>query len=597
MNTSTPGAKLKMAGFFKAAYRWLRDEPETTPSQIETPAPVTPAPPPPPPSNPRPQPATPKATVLPNEDTLHLPLQPVLDTLPAELKSKVRQQTVGPLTIPIPLAKIIPQLPQGAVRISFGELRLAAPGVFFLATDSDHVSIALPLSEILPRLSVAKLARRSDQKTVEVPDEVTSPFGARGKGLAISAAREKTQPTSSTTRMQNSQPGSPGMPGKLPPFQRGIAPGAPTLPVFPPRSVAPALPPKPTQSVVPPKPGFPAPSAPSIPVKPANGHGENGRPTPVGAPRPATVAAPSLVTQSALNGKSGPAGADCLEVPLLALMSSWPQAVRLEVAQMNLMDAKVVLPVTVLEKGLGQGKVEFPWKLVRAWIRPELPSQASPNDGVALLLPLSVLAPLFIAHRKPAAKLRRKVAVDETIPNLFFGFPQDGDSTPGAMNAAPVSAPTAAKAPDTNFYTLSDYEEEKPRSDQTASSPTPITDFLKRGATPNEIVMRATALPGVAGAVVALPDGLAVASRVPATYNIDTLAAFLPQIFGKVSQCTAELRMGTLNNLNFTVGNVPWKIFRVNNVFFAAFGRAEESMPTARLAALAAELDRKPKAT
>jgi len=75
--------------------------------------------------------------------------------------------------------------------------------------------------------------------------------------------------------------------------------------------------------------------------------------------------------------------------------------------------------------------------------------------------------------------------------------------------------------------------------------------------------------------------------------NADTLAAFLPQIFGRVSQCTKELRMGELNNLNFTVGNIPWKIFRVNAIFFAAFGRAAEPLPTAGLAALAAELDRK----
>ena len=53
--------------------------------------------------------------------------------------------------------------------------------------------------------------------------------------------------------------------------------------------------------------------------------------------------------------------------------------------------------------------------------------------------------------------------------------------------------------------------------------------------------------------------------------------------------------MGELNNVNFTVGTIPWKIFRVNSIFFAAFGRAREPLPTAQLAALAAELDHKPK--
>jgi predicted regulator of Ras-like GTPase activity (Roadblock/LC7/MglB family) len=105
--------------------------------------------------------------------------------------------------------------------------------------------------------------------------------------------------------------------------------------------------------------------------------------------------------------------------------------------------------------------------------------------------------------------------------------------------------------------------------------------------------VRAVALPGVAGSVVAMQDGLRVASQAPAELNPDTLAAFLPQIYERVSQCTRELRMGALNNVSFTVGNVPWKIFRVNAVYFAVFGRAGEQLPASQLAQLAAELDRK----
>ena len=71
------------------------------------------------------------------------------------------------------------------------------------------------------------------------------------------------------------------------------------------------------------------------------------------------------------------------------------------------------------------------------------------------------------------------------------------------------------------------------------------------------------------------------------------MAAFLPQIFERVNQSTRELRMGALNNVGFTVGNVPWKIFRINSIYFAAFGRAGEALPKAQLAGLAAELDRK----
>jgi predicted regulator of Ras-like GTPase activity (Roadblock/LC7/MglB family) len=151
----------------------------------------------------------------------------------------------------------------------------------------------------------------------------------------------------------------------------------------------------------------------------------------------------------------------------------------------------------------------------------------------------------------------------------------------------------SAAAVDTNFYTWNESSDAPQVDESAAKKTTPGTDFLTRYATPNEVVSRAAALDGVAGALVALPDGLMVASKLSADLNGDTLAAFLPHIFGKVSQCTKELRMGELNNLHFTVGNVPWKIFRVNAIFFAAFGNAGRPLPTAQLAALAGELDRK----
>jgi len=77
--------------------------------------------------------------------------------------------------------------------------------------------------------------------------------------------------------------------------------------------------------------------------------------------------------------------------------------------------------------------------------------------------------------------------------------------------------------------------------------------------------------------------------------DTDTVAAFLPQIYERVNQSTRELRMGQLNNVSFTVGNVPWKIFRVNSIYFATFGRAGETFPKSQLALLATGLDRKSK--
>jgi predicted regulator of Ras-like GTPase activity (Roadblock/LC7/MglB family) len=204
----------------------------------------------------------------------------------------------------------------------------------------------------------------------------------------------------------------------------------------------------------------------------------------------------------------------------------------------------------------------------------------SAHDATDLELSLSVIAPLFLARQKATGKHQRAV-VDETIPNLFFGLPKP----------EPAQTPKPA---DTNYYVWAETSDQARVDDLDYKRKGPSgTDFVSKYATPNEIVSRASALDGVAGVLIALPDGLMVASRIPPEHNGDTLAAFLPQIFSKVSATTKELRMGDLNNLNFTVGNVPWKIFRVNAIFFAAFGRTGEALPTAELAGLAAELDRK----
>jgi predicted regulator of Ras-like GTPase activity (Roadblock/LC7/MglB family) len=248
------------------------------------------------------------------------------------------------------------------------------------------------------------------------------------------------------------------------------------------------------------------------------------------------------------------------------------------------------------------------------------PPPASVHDGIELELPLKVIAPLFLRRQKGAPRTPPAALPPADIPNLFFGFPQPQAEAPSkapeSMKAPepvespePVASvpeaplpevnrsvikPVDAKLADSNYYIWGETND-APQVDETEykRSQRPATDFTSRHATPQEIITRAMALPGVVGAIVALPDGLKVASQIPSGLNADTLAAFLPQIFDRVSQSTKELRMGSLNNFNFTVGNVPWKIFRVNAVYFAAFGSAEEPLPATQLAALAAELDRK----
>jgi predicted regulator of Ras-like GTPase activity (Roadblock/LC7/MglB family) len=575
---------------------------------------------------------------------LAIPLQSVLNGLPPELRERVRVQTVGDATISIPLDKVLSQLSQGQVRIPFGDIRKAALHIFSPGVDFDRISVALPLNEILSRLNPALLVRRPVARQIEVPEDIASPFAGKGEGLSLSvgnakpvppAAPRKAAPVLTTpARGSISSVPKPTPPAATPlanipaPFQfappkPAVAPAAPPPPpaALPPQPISfhsNGTPPPVRQAYVPPAaPVFvPQPVAPTAPPQPQT------QPQPVATPQ--AVAAPSYQA--------------VITTPLNTLTEAWPESLRLEILQTNLAEARIAMPVDLVETALKRGRVVFSWRTIRSWVSPAMPTSVSVHDAAELELPLKVIAPLFLNRKRAASGGQQRIAVDEAIPNLFFGFPQpEAPASAPAAPAAPVAppAPIARLAPrveqpipfapipfppspavaaaasasasaaanaaapkpvDTNYYLWDEATDTQlvhiEALKQKGSSG---TEFVKRYASPNEIVSRAASLDGVAGVLIALPDGLMVASRIPAELNGDTLAAFLPQIFAKVSACTKELRMGELNNVSFTVGNVPWKIFRVNAIFFAAFGHAAQPMPTAQLAGLAAELDRKNK--
>ncbi len=550
-----------MLWFLKGLFRKPADTP------VESQEPPAPAPAPARPAAPPRRPG-----VHHNGNGVELPLREIVKGLPLELQPRLRNTHVGDLTISVPLEKILSQLSRGSVKISFGELRLAAPELFSAEDDRDRVLVPLPLGEILARLNPALIARRRVQRQVEVPVDVTSPFDQGGQGLVFSISPTKPEPTPAARQAPPPRQAAPPPPMPVVPLRRALT-SAPTPP--PPTALPPTT---------------PAAMPPARPTAAATPPARAARPL-ASTPAPA---APASVPQP-----QKPAGEPPLLLELSVLAEGWPEAVRQEIVQLSLAEAQVALPTEVVERALKQGRIAFTWKILRSWIKPTPRPAVSAHDGAVLELPLKVVAPAFLARQKEAGKTQQKVTIDEEIPNLFFGFPQPeaGGAAPAPVANRAVANPAAPRPSDTNYYVWDDSSDTVrfTESEVRREAPSPGTRFVAKYATPNEVVSRAAALDGVAGALIALPDGLMVASRLAPDLNGETLAAFLPQIFGKVSQCTRELRMGELNNLNFTVGNVPWKIFRVNAIFFAAFGRSGEPLPTGQLAALAAELDHKPK--
>ncbi len=597
MSAMPNGVKTRFAGLLRELLRRF-DENETGADIPQPPRPVAPAAPSiPQAATPRPKPVASPATSRPtpaeNPAEVELALPAVLANLPPQLHARLALAgaDLSRGSISISVGKIMPQLALGAVKITFGELRQAAPNLFNIDEEYDSLPVMLPLNEILTRLSPNFLIRNPAQKTLAVPEDITGPFSEGGQGVSISTASPNAPAPATPPKRMATPPSAPA--------QTTPPPVAPPPPAFVSRSIAPGPEPAvsplsrngngngngvPAQPIIPPLPFRSV--APTAPI-----------PKPV-VPTPAvpTPFAPPVTTISA---------------SLAALSENWPESLRLEIAPLTLANAQVALPVSLVEPALKRGRVTFAWRNLRSWIKPHPPA-VSVHDNLELELPLKVIAPLFLARQGGAAKTIRShqsVPLPDEIPNLFFGFPQP--QPPSEIVAPPLPAPqpdetrfaskpVEAQRPDTNYYTWveSDTTRLAVRPGETEFKrppvpPTPATDFSSRYAAPKEVISRAMALTGVAGALVALPDGLMVANEIPSDLNADTLAAFLPQIYGRVGQCARELRMGELNNLNFTVGNVPWKIFRIHGVYFAAFGRAGEQLPTAQLALLAAELDRK----
>src|SRR5262249_15448315 len=125
---------------------------------------------------------------------------------------------------------------------------------------------------------------------------------------------------------------------------------------------------------------------------------------------------------------------------------SWPEALKKELVQLNLITAQVALPGDLIETGLKRGRIAMNWRSLRAFIQPTSPP-VSVHDNVELELPLKVVAPLFFARKKSAPQPQQRITPNEEIPNLFFGFPHPDMEAPAAPMPAPVAAPVAPVTP------------------------------------------------------------------------------------------------------------------------------------------------------
>ncbi|HOW67163.1 MAG TPA: hypothetical protein P5186_21525 [Candidatus Paceibacterota bacterium] len=398
---------------------------------------------------------------------------------------------------------------------------------------------------------------------------------------------------------------APGLAGKTAPLPGPLKGGSPlpltpSIPIAPlPASARPVVPPgAPSKGTLPgtSSSGFPPrasePSAPSIPVP---------QPFTPASPLPAAVPAPVKPEGTPTALPASPQESGALAAALTAVSASWPDAIRQELTQLRLEQASLHVPIEEVEQNMKQGRLAYPWKKIRSWIRPALSSAiASLHDDKALQLPLAIFIPLLMSQKK-LERTGRMLPVPE-IPDLFTGPSQRPPAAhpEAAAPAASALAPTVVPSPIPVRPPPSPTPVEPPPISAISDKEIPDVGELfgqpgKLHWTPAEITQKTASLPGVAGALIAMQDGLLVASQLPTHLNGEMIAAFLPQMFGRMSHYTAELKLGEPTSFLVVVNRMPLQINRVGRIFYTVLGKPGESLPGPAIASIVAQLDRQSK--
>jgi predicted regulator of Ras-like GTPase activity (Roadblock/LC7/MglB family) len=497
---------------------------------------------------------------------VELPLACITQRLSEHLRARMSRPPGHGDLVRVSLTSTLEQLPRGAVRIPFRELRLGAPsGLFTGSSDLDEVPVDLPLAEILSRLKPSYLARRPDQKRLSSPEALPSVFSSR-TGRAAAPAVNSTpnlRDEAGSSRII-AESGGKSIPAPSALRVNPTAPGHAHQPASPSHSSASTLHPitgHPTsQRVSEISPRVPAPAT----------H----RPTPPATP----VEPPSKPTHWLQTPQAEP-----LKVPLVSLARNWPESLRRDILGAHL-SASVNFPFTELEAAMKRGQAMFTWKQLRLWLHPKPSTVLAEHDAVSLELPLAVIVPLFLARRSEPGSPKKKLNA-ETMPDVF-----QARKPAEAPQPLPQETESSAAAPASTDPRLRK-EDAKPEA---ANSVAPDQLTLARSSgLPTQTVQRACHLTGVAGALLATTDGLVIAGQLPSKMNVDTAAGLLPQIFSRIAQYTRELKLGEPSQVEIMVENVPLCVIKTPNALFAVLGKNAEPLPKLQLSALAKQLSQR----
>lgn len=571
---------------------------------------------------------------MPRVETAQLSLVAVMSRFPDDLRRLVLKMPPQDAMVVLPLPTIQKMLPTGSVKMSLASVvRQAPPGTFSTINPQDKRLVEVPLAEIFKRISPALLKKRPDQKLTELAAEGFDIFGdeenphslapkvegakveatAQPSGPSLGAPAAKvlkvapgvvtapppTVPVPAVSKAEEPAPAPKPAPSTLPKPKRLAA-----TPAAAPKVAAEAVAPSQPQEQAP-APAAPAPTAGDQPplviaIKELLGSWPEPIKSEAAAQNGATVALPAADVSSGLaKGKvafawgqlrswmnpppSGPSdGAEATEL-ILPLRVIAPAFLKHTKGGGTARKAGEVGDIPELfAGGKTSAKKQAPPTPPPA---PEPEAKAPEPAPEPAPAPAPEVAPVE-QPAEPAAEAKPAV---EPAPSPVEE-PAKAEATPEPAPEAPVEVPAEEKistAIEAEAPAPQPESEPEKQPEPVPAAPAELPQSLgelfgqpdKTNWSPTEVVNRLAELPGVAGAVVALQEGLVIAHKLPEPLKGEIFAAFLPQVFARLNQYSGEMKLGGVDEITIQTESGPCHLFRRGQVFFAALGKTDSPLP------------------
>jgi len=136
---------------------------------------------------------------IPSVEVAHLSLAVIINCLPDDIKTLVRQAPTETATVALPVPTIMKQLATGCVKMSLQSLHRQAHGVFAPLAAGDKRTVEVPLAEIFRHVSPHSLRRRPDQRMVKLPENGFNLFGNAENPYEIAPTVPEDEPPADST--------------------------------------------------------------------------------------------------------------------------------------------------------------------------------------------------------------------------------------------------------------------------------------------------------------------------------------------------------------------------------------------------------------